>query len=52
MRVSELRVCQVRFRKKTLRKPRELLEGREGLEEGKKGKKKNGCSQSLDSFSL
>jgi hypothetical protein len=24
--------------------------GREGLEEGRKGKKKRGCSQSLDSF--
>jgi hypothetical protein len=24
--------------------------GREGLEEGRKGKKKRGCSQSLESF--
>jgi len=59
MRVSELRVLQVRFRKQTLRKPREFTseKGRvrrrkEGLEEGRKGKKKSVCSQSLDSFSL
>jgi len=26
--------------------------GREGLEEGRDGKKKNSCSQSLDLFSL
>ena len=38
MRVSELRVLQVRSRKKTLRKLENLLVGREGLEEGEEEK--------------
>jgi len=41
VRVSELRVLQARFRKKTWKK---LLVGREGLKEERKKKRKRGCS--------
>jgi len=42
VKVIELKVFHIRFRKKT--KKKNLLVGREGLEEGRKEKRKKGCS--------
>jgi hypothetical protein len=42
MRVSELRVLQVRIRKKTLRKPREFTSGKGKVRRRKKGEEEKG----------
>jgi len=42
VRVSELRVLQVRFMKKTLRKPREFTIGKGRVKRRKKGEEEKG----------